>query len=168
MIFLLIGKSSIRHRQKEARSRSYLSPSLSVFVSLQLLPVLSIAACVLALENGGQAAPEAVDSVERHPAAEPDAVPAGLPVSYSRPDVDQPASELLETELLEKAGTEDEWDDFTLRKDKGKKRIKKKILPKKFFMMVHKQCMEKCMAEGGGKKQCRRYCPPKPYIFSIV
>ncbi|KAG7111363.1 hypothetical protein HYQ46_006466 [Verticillium longisporum] len=134
----------------------------------QLLPVLSIAACVLALENGGQAAPEAVDSVERHPAAEPDAVPAGLPVSYSRPDVDQPASELLETELLEKAGTEDEWDDFTLRKDKGKKRIKKKILPKKFFMMVHKQCMEKCMAEGGGKKQCRRYCPPKPYIFSIV
>ncbi|EEY23277.1 predicted protein [Verticillium alfalfae VaMs.102] len=122
----------------------------------QLLPVLSIAACVLALENEGQAAPEAVGSVERRPAAEPDAVPAGLPVSFSRPDVDQPASELLETEVFEETGTDDEWDDLTLRKDKKKKkRIKKKFLPQKYFMIVHLRCMDKCTGEGGSKKQCQ-------------
>ncbi|KAL9944577.1 hypothetical protein ACHAQF_008721 [Verticillium nonalfalfae] len=134
----------------------------------QLLPVLSIAVCVLALENGGQAAPEAVGSIKRHPAAEPDAVPAGLPVLYSRPNVDQPASELLETEVFEKTGTDDEWDDLTLRKDKKKKRIKKKFLPQKYFMIVHLRCMDTCMGEGGSKTQCRRYCPPKPHWFPFV
>ncbi|CRK34604.1 hypothetical protein BN1708_006438 [Verticillium longisporum] len=67
-------------------------------------------------------APEALDSVECYSAAELDAVPAGLPVSYSRSDVDQLALELVETELVEKAGAEDGWDDLILRKDKRRRR----------------------------------------------